>query len=218
MKNILTVTALLLLPFSLLEAQTTPLDSVSYSLGVMLGDNLKNQNFGEINYEDLMKGMKDAAAGNELSVSMNDAKRLMQAHSKKRASMKHEKVIEEGKTFLADNGKKEGVKTTASGLQYLVLKEGTGPKPTKSQKVEVHYEGKLLNGNIFDSSYRREKPTTFGVGQVIAGWTEGLQLMSVGSKYRFFIPENLAYGSRGAGKDIGPYETLIFEVELLDIK
>ncbi len=125
--------------------------------------------------------------------------------------------MEAGKQFLEENAKREGVTTTASGLQYEVLKEGSGAKPSSaSSRVTVHYEGKLTNGNIFDSSYKRNDPATFGLNQVISGWTEGVQLMNEGSKYRFFIPSELGYGSRGAGASIPPNATLIFDVELLN--
>jgi len=123
-----------------------------------------------------------------------------------------------GQAFLAENGKKEGITTTASGLQYKVLTEGTGKKPKATDTVKVHYRGTLLDGTEFDSSYKRKEPIEFGLNQVIRGWTEGVQLMSEGSKYEFYIPSNLAYGPRGAGGDIGPDETLIFEVELLAVR
>lgn len=125
--------------------------------------------------------------------------------------------LAKGAKFLEENGKKEGVVTTESGLQYLVLQEGTGKKPTEYDTVVVHYAGTLLSGTEFDSSYKNLEPVSFPLNRVIKGWTEGLQLMNVGAKFRFFIPSNLAYGPRGAGRDIGPNETLIFEVELLDI-
>lgn len=127
-------------------------------------------------------------------------------------------ALEKGTAFLAENGKKEGVKTTASGLQYKVDKEGTGKQPGATSTVKVHYRGTLLNGTEFDSSYKRNEPIEFGLDQVIKGWTEGLQLMKEGSKYTLYIPSNLAYGTRGAGGAIGPDETLIFEVELLEVK
>jgi FKBP-type peptidyl-prolyl cis-trans isomerase len=134
------------------------------------------------------------------------------------ASADGDKNLEIGKAFLAENAKKEGVVTTDTGLQYVVIKEGEGTKPAAADRVEVHYLGTTINGNEFDSSYKRGAPATFGVTQVIPGWTEALQLMTVGSKYKLFIPSNLAYGPRGAGRDIGPNETLIFEVELISIQ
>ncbi len=128
-----------------------------------------------------------------------------------------EKKMEEQKKFLEENAKKENIKTTASGLQYEVLKEGAGEKPSSAaSRVTVHYEGSLINGNVFDSSYKRNQPATFGLNQVIPGWTEGVQLMEKGSKYRFYIPSELGYGARGAGASIPPHATLIFDVELLE--
>ena len=127
-------------------------------------------------------------------------------------------ALEKGQAFLAENGKKEGITTTASGLQYKVLVAGSGKKPKATDTVKVHYRGTLLDGTEFDSSYKRKEPIEFGLNQVIRGWTEGVQLMSEGSKYEFYIPSNLAYGPRGAGGDIGPDETLIFEVELLAVR
>ncbi len=127
-------------------------------------------------------------------------------------------ATEQGEKFLKENATKEGVKSTASGLQYLVLTEGTGKSPKATDTVLVHYRGTLLNGTEFDSSYKRNEPIEFPLNRVIAGWTEGVQLMKEGAKFRFFIPSNLAYGARGAGSDIGPNETLIFEVELLKVK
>lgn len=128
-----------------------------------------------------------------------------------------EKKIEEQQAFLTENAQREGVTTTASGLQYLVLQEGTGAKPSgAASRVTVHYEGSLINGKVFDSSYKRNQPASFGLNQVISGWTEGVQLMNKGAKYRFFIPSELGYGARGAGGSIPPHATLIFDVELLD--
>lgn len=127
-------------------------------------------------------------------------------------------ALAKGEKFLEDNAKKEGVKVTPSGLQYLVITEGTGKSPKATDTVEVHYEGTLINGTVFDSSYRRKESIEFPLNRVIAGWTEGVQLMKEGAKYRFFIPSKLAYGSRGAGRDIGPNEALIFDVELIKVK
>jgi FKBP-type peptidyl-prolyl cis-trans isomerase len=134
------------------------------------------------------------------------------------AKKKGDENMKKGQEFLAQNGKKAGVKTTASGLQYEVIKEGTGKQPTAENTVTVHYTGTLINGKKFDSSVDRGEPATFPLKGVIAGWTEGLQLMKIGAKYRFYIPSNLGYGERGAGADIGPNETLIFDVELIDVK
>ena len=217
MKNVIILLALFAFPFSVTTAQDTKLDSTSYSLGVVLGENLKKQDFGTIDFDALMKGLVDVSEGISLKINKEKAQKIIQEHSKKRAAIKSEKLKKAGTEFLAANGKKEGVVTTSSGLQYTVLTKGTGVTPTSGQRVTVHYEGRLLDGTVFDSSYKRGEPTTFGVTQVIKGWTEALQLMPVGSKWRLFIPEDLAYGARGAGRDIGPYETLIFDVELIEI-
>jgi len=217
MKNVIILLALFAFPFSIATAQDAKLDSTSYSLGIVLGENLKKQDFGAIDYDALMKGLKDISGGKSLQIDKEEAQKIIQEHSKKRAAIKSEKLKKAGKEFLAANSKKEGIVTLPSGLQYTVLKKGTGVTPRSDQRVTVHYEGKLLDGTVFDSSYKRGEPTTFGITQVIKGWTEALQLMPIGSKWRLYIPEDLAYGSRGAGRDIGPYETLIFEVELIEI-
>ena len=175
------------------------MDSVSYSVGVLMAQSLKQQNFEDLNPEIIAQAISDVLKGKEPKYSIEEAN------------------ISEGEKFLAENAKKPGVTTTASGLQYEVLKPGAGAKPTPSNQVTVHYVGTLLNGKEFDSSVRRREPATFGVTQVIQGWVEGLQLMPLGSKYKFYIPANLAYGERGAGGDIPPYATLIFEVELIKI-
>ncbi len=141
----------------------------------------------------------------------------MQEKAQSRLAEVAAKNMEEGNRFLADNAKVDGVKTTASGLQYVVVKEGEGETPAADSKVKVHYEGKLIDGRVFDSSVARGEPAVFGVNQVIPGWTEALQLMKVGAKYKLFIPSAIAYGERGAGQVIPPNATLIFEVELLDV-
>ena len=188
----------------------------SYGLGLRMGTDFKERGYA-VEPELLMQGLQDALDGKEPLMTMEEAQaammELQQISQKKAAEGK--KV--EGDTFLAENAKKEGVKTTASGLQYKELQAGTGATPTADDKVKVHYKGSLLNGQEFDSSYKRGEPATFGVGQVIKGWTEGLQLMKEGSKYELYIPADLAYGDQGAGRAIGPGETLIFEVELLEI-
>lgn len=188
----------------------------SYGLGLRMGTDFKERGYA-VEPELLMQGLQDALDGKEPLMTMEEAQAAMmelQQISQKKAA--EEKKVE-GDTFLAENAKKEGVKTTDSGLQYKELQAGTGATPTADDKVKVHYKGSLLSGQEFDSSYKRGEPATFGVGQVIKGWTEGLQLMKEGSKYQFFIPADLAYGDQGAGRAIGPGETLIFEVELLEI-
>ncbi len=195
---------------------TTLEERFSYGLGLRMGTDFKERGYA-VEPELLMQGLQDALDGKEPLMTMDEAQaammELQQISQKKAADQK--KV--EGDTFLAENAKKEGVKTTASGLQYKELQAGTGATPTADDKVKVHYKGSLLNGQEFDSSYKRGEPATFGVGQVIKGWTEGLQLMKEGSKYELYIPADLAYGDQGAGRAIGPGETLIFEVELLEI-
>jgi FKBP-type peptidyl-prolyl cis-trans isomerase FklB len=198
-------------------------DKASYSIGYDIGSTFKKQNV-EINPDSLMAGIKDALSGKE-AMSKEDRDKTLatfqkELQEKQAATTKAaaEKNAAEGEKFLAENKKKEGVKTTASGLQYKVLKEGTGESPKATDSVVTNYKGTLLDGTEFDSSYKRNEPATFPVNRVIPGWTEALQLMKPGSKYQLFIPSKLAYGERGAGKDIGPNSTLIFEVELLSIK
>jgi FKBP-type peptidyl-prolyl cis-trans isomerase FklB len=199
-------------------------DKVSYSIGLDIGSTFKKQKM-DINLEALNKGLKDGTSGTKPLLTEDEVKQTMTAYSKemtekqmnanKEAGMKNAAA---GEVFLTENKKKEGIKTTASGLQYKVLKEGTGPTPKATDSVTTHYRGTLIDGTEFDSSYKRGEPATFPVSGVIKGWSEALQLMKVGSKYQLFVPYSLAYGERGAGQDIGPNETLIFEVELLGIK
>jgi FKBP-type peptidyl-prolyl cis-trans isomerase FklB len=173
----------------------------------------------------LLRGLKDALAGSKLLLTDQEAQTVMtalRADLGKKQELKQQQAAEtnkkEGDAFLAANKTKEGVVALPSGLQYKILQEGTGPKPAATDTVTVNYRGTLLNGTEFDSSYKRGQPATFGVGQIIKGWTEALQLMPVGSKWQLFIPAELAYGARGAGRDIGPNSTLIFEVELVSIQ
>ena len=150
-------------------------------------------------------------------MTIEESRKFIQGYFQKLAKIQGDKNKTEGEEFLAKNKEKEGVKTTDSGLQYEIIKEGTGPKPKETDKVKVDYTGTLIDGTVFDSSVQRGQPATFGVNQVIPGWTEALEMMPVGSKWKIYIPSDLGYGERGAGKDIGPNSTLIFEVELLDI-
>ncbi len=193
------------------------MDSVSYSLGVLMAENLKKQGLQEVDAAALVRGMEDVLKDKELQVSLAEANQIVQSFMQAQQSKKYEGVIEKGKAFLSENAAREGVVETPSGLQYEVLTAGDGPTPKPTDRVTVHYEGKLLDGTVFDSSVERGQPATFGVTQVIQGWVEALQLMPTGSKWRLFIPYNLAYGERGAGQQIGPYETLIFDVELISI-
>jgi FKBP-type peptidyl-prolyl cis-trans isomerase FklB len=194
-------------------------DKVSYSIGLNIGFNFKKQNV-ELNPEALVAGVKDAIA-NKPALNENEVRETMTAFSKQMADKQKEageKNKTAGEKFLADNKGKSGVKTTASGLQYKVLKEGSGPSPGATDTVTVNYRGTLIDGTEFDSSYKRGEPATFPVGGVIKGWTEALQMMKKGAKYQLWIPANLAYGERAMPPDIGANSTLIFEVELVDIK
>ena len=190
---------------------------VSYALGIGIGRQLADMGANDIVTEDFAAAMKDVLTGAELKIDEAEAQALVQEYLQKKGEEKVKAVKAEGENFLAENAKKEGVVTLPSGLQYQVLKEGNGKSPKATDQVKCHYEGTLINGKIFDSSYRRNEPATFPLNGVIAGWTEGLQLMKEGAKYRFFIPFNLAYGTRGAGQDIPPYAALIFDVELIEV-
>jgi FKBP-type peptidyl-prolyl cis-trans isomerase FklB len=194
-------------------------DKVSYSLGLNIGFNLSRQNIS-VNPDALTAGIKDGIAGKP-QLTTDQVKETMAAFEKEMTEKQKaagEKNAAEGTKFLEENKKKEGVKTTASGLQYKAIKEGTGAQPKGNDTVTVNYRGTLINGTEFDSSYKRGQPATFPLNGVIKGWTEGLQLMKAGSKYQFFVPPNLAYGDRALGPDIAPNSTLIFDVELLGVK
>ncbi|GGI28767.1 FKBP-type peptidyl-prolyl cis-trans isomerase [Pedobacter mendelii] len=194
------------------------LDSVSYAFGSSIGSSLKTTGLSTMNYEVLLKGLKDAFTGNKLILDQQQAQQCISEALSGANKSKFTGNITEGKTFLEQNKKRAGVKTTESGLQYEVLTQGNGAKPTAvTDSVLVHYKGTLLSGKQFDSSYDRGEPITLTLNQVIKGWTEGLQLMNTGSKYKLFVPYNLAYGERGYGPDIPPYSTLIFDIELLKI-
>jgi FKBP-type peptidyl-prolyl cis-trans isomerase FklB len=202
----------------------TQKDKISYAVGMNVGTNLKKQSV-EVDPAIVVKGMQDAIAGNKPLLTDEETRAvLMQLQEEDRQKQAAKAQSEgsanktEGEAFLAANKTKEGVMTTPSGLQYKILKAGTGPKPAATDTVVCNYRGTLLNGTEFDSSYKRGQPLTFPVNGVIKGWTEALQLMPVGSKWQLFIPAQLAYGERGAGADIGPNATLIFEVELVSIQ
>ena len=201
------------------------MDKVSYALGLNIGQQLKQMGLkGVLNIEDFAASINDTLEGNELKVSIKEAQQILntffaEMEKKQRAAAEEAGKVarEEGEKFLAENAKKEGINVTASGLQYEVLTEGTGKQPKAENTVRCHYEGRLISGKVFDSSYRRGEPADFGLRQVIKGWTEGVQLMKEGAKYRFYIPYNLAYGENGAGADIPPYAALIFDVELIKV-
>lgn len=193
------------------------MDKVSYALGLSLGNNLRNSGFEGIEYADLAKGIQHVLENQSPEMSIQDAQKIINEYFQMLQEKMHARAIQEGKVFLENNAQKPGVVTTESGLQYEVIKQGEGDKPLASDRVKVHYHGTLISGEVFDSSVNRGEPATFGVTQVISGWVEALQLMTVGSKWKLVIPSHLAYGAQGAGQMIGPHTTLIFEVELIDI-
>jgi|APMed6443717190_1056831.scaffolds.fasta_scaffold04340_2 FKBP-type peptidyl-prolyl cis-trans isomerase FklB len=193
------------------------MEKISYALGVSLGNNLKNSGLAGLSFQKLSDGIKDVMQGDKLEMSIQEAQTLINDYFQQLQEKAFEQNIQEGKNFLAENAKRAEVKTTASGLQYEIITEGKGATPKASDSVTVHYHGTLLNGNVFDSSVSRGEPATFGVTQVIQGWVEALQLMPVGSKWKLYIPSELAYGAQGAGQSIAPHTALVFEVELLDI-
>ncbi|KJS06025.1 MAG: peptidylprolyl isomerase [Gammaproteobacteria bacterium BRH_c0] len=201
-------------PFESLEQKA------SYGIGRQLGDQLANAPFAGFDTESALAGFSDAIAGNALQVSadqINEAFREIQARLKAEEADKASQFAGEGEAYLAENAKRDGITVTASGLQYEILTEGTGAKPSRTDTVRTHYHGTLIDGTVFDSSVQRGEPAEFPVSGVIAGWTEALQLMPTGSKWRLHIPYQLAYGERGAGGAIGPYSALVFDVELLEI-
>jgi len=195
----------------------TEMEKVSYSLGVNVATGVKAQGLDTIDANAVAKAFKDVFAGNDLDISEEESMQVLQDYFGKLATEKSAQAGESGSKYLAENASKEGVITTESGLQYEVMTEGNGAKPTADNQVTVHYHGMLTDGTVFDSSVDRGEPAQFGVTQVIPGWTEALQLMSVGDKWKLTIPSSLAYGDRGAGGLIGPGETLVFEVELIGI-
>ena len=200
------------------------MDKVSNALGLGIGQQLAQMGASDLNIDDFADAIKDVINGNELKVPHKDAQTIVQEYFRQQEERINAIRAEQGKAakaegekFLAENGKKEGVVTLKSGLQYEVLREGNGKKPKATDQVKCHYEGTLINGQVFDSSYKRNEPAVFPLNQVIPGWTEGLQLMQEGAKYRFYIPYILAYGESGAGGSIPPFATLIFDVELLEV-
>ena len=193
------------------------MDKVSYALGLSIGNNFQNSGINDLQIEDFVKGLKDILGGQTPEISYDEAKQVINDYFMKLQKEKFEINKKAGEEFLNINKGKAGVVTLPSGLQYQVLQKGEGPKPTASDKVKCHDHGTLFNGTVFDSSVQRGEPAVFGVSQVIPGWVEALQLMPVGSKWRLFIPSDLAYGEHGAGEAIEPNSALVFDVELLDI-
>lgn len=201
------------------------MDKVSYALGLGIGHQLKAMGGDKLVIDDFAQAIKDVISDAKTQMDMKEAQ-IIASNFMAEVEEENKKKREEigamlrvaGEQFLADNAKKEGVTVLASGLQYKILTQGNGRKPKATDSVKCHYEGRLIDGTVFDSSYRRGTPAVFGLNQVIAGWTEGVQLMAEGSKFRFFIPYNLAYGANGAGDSIPPYSALIFDVELISIE
>jgi len=215
MKNILFALIALM---SISSANAQNMDEISYSLGVVMAQNLKKEGIKGLDATRLAQAITDVLEGNTLEMTPEQASANFQTYMQKQQEAAHSGNKTAGETFLVNNKSKAGVTTTASGLQYEVLTAGTGPKPTLTDKVNVHYHGTLISGEVFDSSVERGEPISFPVNGVIQGWIEGLQLMQVGSKFKFYIPQELAYGNRGAGALIKPYSALVFEVELLGIE
>lgn len=193
------------------------MDKLSYALGLVIGHNLNGMGVQNINNADFAQAVADVLAGNPTALTDAEAQKIVTGFLQKQEEEKGKEAREAGEAFLADNATKEGVVVLPSGLQYLVLEEGNGKKPAATDQVKCHYEGRLIDGTVFDSSYRRGEPATFPLNGVIAGWTEGLQLMGEGAKHRLFIPYNMAYGTRGAGASIPPYAALVFDVELIEV-
>lgn len=202
---------------SLAQNLSEKMEKQSYSAGVIIGNELKNQGIDEIDFDAFLNGMKDKLNGEDLQVSEQDAQQVFQQWMMDKRAEAGSAEKEAGQKFLAENAKKEGVVTLPSGLQYMVIKEGDGPSPTINDKVKTHYHGTLIDGTVFDSSVERGEPISFPVNGVIKAWQEILPMMKVGAKYKIFAPYDLAYGERGAGGVIKPYAALIFEIELLGI-
>lgn len=196
----------------------TEIDSVSYGLGVTLAQNLEQQGLDSINVDLMASAIRTSLAGDSTKMALQESGEMINNYMRRKQQQASSGAKEKSEAFLEENAQKENVKVTESGLQYKVLEEGDGVSPDENDKVTVHYEGTLVNGSIFDSSYERGEPASFPVNRVISGWTEALQMMQVGDKWKLFIPPNLAYGERGAGQNIGPNEALIFEVELIDVE
>ena len=193
------------------------MEKISYALGLGIGQQLKSMNIENFDIKEFSRSIEDVMAGRDTDMTAREAQVMLSEYFQKKEKEQAEENIAKGKAYLEENGKREGVITTKSGLQYEVLTEGTGKSPKATDKVRCHYEGRLTDGSVFDSSYQRGEPADFGLNQVIAGWTEGVQLMKEGAKYRFTIPYLLAYGEQGAGASIPPFSTLVFDVELIKV-
>ena len=220
MHHILKISActMLMLLASINICKAQHIDTVSYSIGMSMGQKLMAQGATELEFESFIRAIQDVLAKRATLLEQSYSDSLNYAYFQSQRNKMFDKAKEEGVAYLAKNATRPEVTTTESGLQYEVLVPAEGPKPTDSNTVTVHYVGMLLNGDMFDSSVDRGEPATFPLSRVIAGWTEGVQLMNTGAKYRFYLPYDLAYGSRGAGADIPPYSTLIFDIELLSWK
>ena len=193
------------------------MDKFSYAIGLGIGQNLLSMGAQGINVEDFAQAIADVLNRKETAISHNEAREIVNKYFAELEEKMNAENIEKGKAFLAENAKKEGIVTLPSGLQYEVITEGNGKKPSATDRVKCHYEGTLIDGTLFDSSIKRGQPAVFGVNQVIRGWVEALQLMSEGSKWRLFIPSELGYGAQQAGEMIPPHSTLHFEVELIEV-
>ena len=193
------------------------MEKLSYALGMVIGHNLKGMGVDSIDAGEFAQAVADVLGGNATKLADNEAQQVVTTFLQKQQQEAGKAVREAGERFLAENAAKEGVTVLPSGLQYVVLAEGQGNKPKATDRVKCHYEGRLTDGTVFDSSYRRGEPAVFPLNGVIAGWTEGVQLMAEGAKFRFFIPYYLAYGERGAGQSIPPYAALVFDVELIEV-
>ncbi len=193
------------------------MDKFSYGLGMGIGQNLQSMGIKNMSIEDFVKGISDVLAGAKTEMTHSEAQKVVNEHFKALAEEAYAQNKTAGEAFLAENAKKEGVNVLPSGLQYQVLTEGNGKKPSATDRVQCHYEGTLIDGTIFDSSIKRGEPAVFGVNQVIRGWVEALQLMQEGAKWRLYIPYDMAYGEHGAGEMIPPYSALIFDVELIKV-
>ena len=193
------------------------MDKFSYSIGLGIGQNLSSMGIANLSVDDFAQAIKDVLGGNQTAISHQEAREIVNKYFEELEAKMGAAAIEQGKAFLEENKKRAGVVTLPSGLQYEIIKEGTGKKPQATDQVKCHYEGTLIDGTLFDSSVQRGEPAVFGVNQVIPGWVEALQLMPEGSKWKLYIPSELGYGARGAGEMIPPHSTLVFEVELLEV-